>query len=202
MPIPVRYRLHPKLAAPTRVAPAIMTVRDERGRVRLETIEVAEPCTEDWDAMPGDEKVRLCGLCDRHVYHLSAMTRDEAEALVSEREGRICVRFVRRADGTVTTSDCAPDRMAALRRAAKKSLALGATVAAGLMALVGAVGVANALGVFADALDEPVEVEVMGEEMPMPEPWPEPLESERVESEPPPEPGTTEAPTEPAPEAP
>ena len=37
--------------------------------------------------MVGDERVRACGSCDKHVYNLSAMTRDEAQALIIERNG-------------------------------------------------------------------------------------------------------------------
>jgi hypothetical protein len=38
------------------------------------------------------------------------MTRREAEALVFESEGRACVRFFRRADGTMMTADCPASR--------------------------------------------------------------------------------------------
>jgi hypothetical protein len=44
------------------------------------------------------------------------MTRYAAETLVAEREGRLCVRFYRRADGTVITRDCEN----AWRRAGKR----------------------------------------------------------------------------------
>jgi hypothetical protein len=56
--------------------------------------------------MKGDDRVRFCKLCSLHVYNLSAMTRSAAETLVAEREGRLCVQFYRRADGTVLTADC------------------------------------------------------------------------------------------------
>jgi hypothetical protein len=52
--------------------------------------------------------VRLCAGCDRQVFNLSEMTRDEAEALLATRGIKPCVRFYRRADGTVKTTDCAP----------------------------------------------------------------------------------------------
>jgi hypothetical protein len=41
-----------------------------------------------------------------HVYNLSDMPRAEAEAFVSQAEGRTCIRFHRRADGTLLTRDC------------------------------------------------------------------------------------------------
>jgi hypothetical protein len=56
--------------------------------------------------MSGDDRARFCRQCNRHVYNLSGMTRSEAQALVSQTEGRRCVRFLRRADGTIVTRDC------------------------------------------------------------------------------------------------
>lgn len=56
--------------------------------------------------MKGDDQTRHCGQCDRKVYNLSNMTRDEAEKLVTEAEGRICVRYYVRKDGMVMTRDC------------------------------------------------------------------------------------------------
>jgi hypothetical protein len=72
----------------------------------LNNIRVASPCPADWDAMYGDDRKRFCGECKLNVYNLSGMNRDEAEALITNAEGRLCVRFYRRADGTVITSDC------------------------------------------------------------------------------------------------
>jgi hypothetical protein len=74
--------------------------------VVLESLRIASPCSADWDEMVGDDQIRFCGQCEKNVYNLSAMTRDAAEALVAEREGRVCVRFYRRADGMVLSSDC------------------------------------------------------------------------------------------------
>ena len=68
--------------------------------VHLEVLDIAEPCAEDWDAMTGDGHRRHCGTCDRDVFDLSRLTADEAEALLAT---GACVRFYRRADGTVTT---------------------------------------------------------------------------------------------------
>ncbi len=72
----------------------------------LDDIRVASPCHERWDAMTGDEQTRHCGSCQKNVYNLSAMTREAAEALVREKEGKLCVRYYRRADGTILTADC------------------------------------------------------------------------------------------------
>jgi hypothetical protein len=88
----------------------------------LDIIDVASPCTADWETMNGTDQVRRCGQCELNVYHLSNMTRAEAETLVHEHEGRICVRFYRRADGTVLTRDC-PLGLQAIRRQLARLLA-------------------------------------------------------------------------------
>jgi hypothetical protein len=72
----------------------------------LEDLRIATPCRADWDEMSGDDRVRFCGRCEKNVYNVSALSRAEAEALVREREGRVCLRLYRRSDGTVITSDC------------------------------------------------------------------------------------------------
>ena len=82
------------------------TTRKPSLPVVLENIRIAMPCSADWDDMSGDDRVRFCGKCEKNVYNLSAMTRDEGEALVREKEGRMCVRLYQRADGTVITNDC------------------------------------------------------------------------------------------------
>jgi hypothetical protein len=56
--------------------------------------------------MEGDDKVRHCDQCDQRVYNLSNMSRVEAEELIQKREGKMCVQFYRRPDGTVVTRDC------------------------------------------------------------------------------------------------
>lgn len=72
----------------------------------LEGVRVAAPCTADWEKMVGDERMRYCGQCSLHVYNLSGMTKSEAEGLVANAEGRLCVRYYRRADGSILTRNC------------------------------------------------------------------------------------------------
>jgi hypothetical protein len=72
----------------------------------LESLRIASPCNEDWDDMSGDERVRFCGKCEKNVYNLSAMSRAAAEELVRAKEGRLCVRFYQRSDGTILSGDC------------------------------------------------------------------------------------------------
>ena len=72
----------------------------------LDSVGIATSCPASWEDMKGDARVRFCGSCMLHVYNLSEMRRQEAEALVREKEGRLCVRFYRRPDGTLLTKDC------------------------------------------------------------------------------------------------
>ena len=72
----------------------------------LSQVRIASPCKESWDDMVGDEHVRHCGRCDKDVYDLSSLTKDQAESLLRERGADLCARLYRRSDGTVLTSDC------------------------------------------------------------------------------------------------
>ena len=72
----------------------------------LNNIKIASPCPADWNQMIGDERKRYCGDCKLNVYNLSGMTRTDAENLLINSEGRLCLRFYRRTDGTVLTKDC------------------------------------------------------------------------------------------------
>jgi hypothetical protein len=101
----------------------------------LDNIRVAAPCTADWSRMTGDERVRACGDCNKHVYNLSGMTREEAEALILEKEGRLCVRYYRRADGTILFDDCAIG--AGRRRRRRGRVIAGAAVLLAATAVVG-----------------------------------------------------------------
>lgn len=81
----------------------------------LDYVKVAAPCSADWERMTGTEQVRFCDQCKLHVYNLSGMKKREAESLISNTEGRLCVRFYRRADGTILTDNC-PVGLRALKR--------------------------------------------------------------------------------------
>jgi hypothetical protein len=99
----------------------------------LDDLQVASPCPVSWDAMPGDSRVRFCPQCSRNVYNLSGMSRPEAEALVLQREGRLCVRFYRREDGKVATQDC-PVGLQAFQRRLRRTAGV---IAAVFLALIG-----------------------------------------------------------------
>ena len=69
----------------------------------LDVIRVQQPCHESWESMTGDAKTRFCAGCQRHVHNLSAMPREEAERLICQSVGRLCVRFEAGADGAPVT---------------------------------------------------------------------------------------------------
>ena len=102
----------------------------------LEDIHIASPCTAAWSEMLGDDRVRYCMRCEKHVYNLSSMSRAEAEALVEKTEGRMCVRFYVRGDGMVLTDDC-PVGLRLARQALHRSLVSLAAGIAFLLALLG-----------------------------------------------------------------
>jgi hypothetical protein len=106
--------------------------------------------------MSGDERVRFCGECRKNVYNLSEMSREQAEQLVREKEGDLCVRFYRRKDGTVLTSDCPVG--VRRRRVRRVGLAAGISAALSASALVTASARMGspALGVTAAAVPLPV----------------------------------------------
>jgi hypothetical protein len=104
----------------------------------LSRVRVAAPCQSDWNEMRGDERVRFCHLCSLNVYNLSAMTRREAERLVTGAEGRLCIRFYRRADGTILTQSC-PVGLRALKRRVTR---VGSATFAAIISFLVGVGVA------------------------------------------------------------
>jgi hypothetical protein len=108
-----------------------------RSAISLECVTVASPCQASWEDMEGDERVRFCGLCQRNVYSLSGMDRSAAEGLVRKAEGRLCVRFYRRADGTVLTEDCPVGLERALRHGRRLLAGIKVAYAAGIALLLG-----------------------------------------------------------------
>lgn len=81
----------------------------------LNNIKIATPCTANWEEMQGNDRVRFCAQCERNVYNLSALSQTEALGLINQTEGRLCVRFYQRQDGTILTTDC-PVGVKALKR--------------------------------------------------------------------------------------
>ncbi len=98
--------------------------------VYLNSIVHANPCSEDWDAMPGDEWTRRCDKCDQNVFNLSAMTAREAEALLERHEGKVCTKLYRRPDGSVLTQRCPSGIRKGLLRIGRWAAAAGFAIPA------------------------------------------------------------------------
>jgi hypothetical protein len=98
----------------------------------LRDIQVASPCSANWNEMTGDDRTRFCRSCNKYVYNLSEMTRRQAEELIHTTEGRLCVRFYQRRDGRVLTQDCPVGQQILARR---RWLCGGALASFGLLIL-------------------------------------------------------------------
>ena len=107
----------------------------------LSYVKVAAPCRADWEQMIGNERMRFCSQCQLNVYNLSGMTRAEAESLISNSEGRLCVRYYRRADGTILTRNC-PVGLSAIKRRVSR---LASAALSAVLSFFAGVGFYNAL---------------------------------------------------------
>ncbi len=140
----------------------------------IDSLQIAKPCNASWDDMKGDARVRHCGACKLNVYDLSSMTRADATALVQAKEGKLCIRMLKRADGTVITEDCV-DRLSDARRAGVSTFAIALAFTGAMFAAACGVG-AGQLG--DDEISPEVGTEmrplmgeaVMGAPVPVPEP--------------------------------
>ena len=81
---------------------------DSRTEINLEDIQFKTECSVPWDDMSGDDTSRFCGKCDKQVFNITAMSREEAEKLMMDSAGEACIGLHKRPDGTVTTADCKP----------------------------------------------------------------------------------------------
>ncbi len=114
----------------------------------LGVVKVAKPCDREWSEMIGGNRSRFCTACKLNVYDLSELTLDEAQALITQKEGELCVRFFQRADGTLITRDC-PAGVAAHRRKVVAVSVASATV----------VGLTAAAAWVGEKMEAPSEVE-------------------------------------------
>lgn len=118
----------------------------------LKHVRVAAPCLAEWKQMHGNDRVRFCDKCSMNVYNLSALTRREAERVVMSAEGRLCVRFYRRADGTILTRNCPVGLRALKQRLSRTANAVASTL---LSFLAG-------VGIYVGLQPQPDDVAVQG----------------------------------------
>ncbi len=69
----------------------------------LKNITVPSPCKADWNAMIGNDQIRFCQHCSLDVHNLSLMSRHQAERLVANSKGRLCIRYLRNPAGGLAT---------------------------------------------------------------------------------------------------
>jgi hypothetical protein len=73
-------------------------------KINLDQVQIARSCSNDWESLTGNDRVRFCGECNKNVYNFTAMTRSEAENLIRETAGNICARIIRDVEGFVVTA--------------------------------------------------------------------------------------------------
>lgn len=69
----------------------------------FDSIEIKSPCGQDWDSMRGTDAIRFCDHCAKSVNNISAIRHKDFRKLIARSESQICVRIVRRPDGTIET---------------------------------------------------------------------------------------------------
>ena len=135
----------------------------------LDNVRVAAPCSADWDQMIGNERARFCGQCNLNVYNLSSMTKSEAESFIATSEGRVCIGFYRRRDGSIITDNC-PVGLRAMRR---RMSYVARAVASALLSFFTGLGVFE-LFAGSSILENPLRDQVMGQIAITPNMFPDP----------------------------
>ncbi len=131
----------------------------------LDSVRIASPCSSDWNAMYGNERMRFCSECKLNVYNLSEMTKQEAENFLMSAEGRVCMRIYRRKDGTVLTKDC-PVGWKAIKQRTSKVVTAAFSIVAGFFGGIAAMRAAeSAVSVIPMGDVPPLELREVEEEL-------------------------------------
>lgn len=96
--------------------------------MKVSEIRIPEPCNEDWEGMSPEQRGRFCAACQKKVHDLSAMTEDDAKALLTTDED-ICVSYLSDSRGTVQFQRPQIVPANRLRRRASVASAAGLTLA-------------------------------------------------------------------------
>jgi hypothetical protein len=78
--------------------------------------------------MYGNERVRFCDQCQLNVYNLSEMSKADAERLIGQAEGRLCIRYYQRGDGSIITRNCPVGLRALKRRLSRVATAAASSI--------------------------------------------------------------------------
>jgi hypothetical protein len=67
---------------------------DDRPRIQPRTaLRIQTPCTKTWEQLSGCGAKRFCSECSLHVHDAKQLTREQAERLVAESTGALCMRM-------------------------------------------------------------------------------------------------------------
>jgi len=159
----------------------------------LDTIQVASPCSADWELMVGDDRQRFCKACEKHVYNLPMLSAEELVDLIERTEGKFCGRLYARTDGTVLTNDCPVGLAAKLAETRRKRVIGAAAAVAALMISAGGAifglaytgtevhpVMAGEIAIVQPPPVEPIDQEVQPQNDPVPEPVKPPPEKPPV----------------------
>jgi hypothetical protein len=93
-------------------------------------LRVRTACPKSWSELAGSGATRFCSECSLHVHGAAQLTRAQAERLVAEASGRVCMRLQIDPAGAPLYRDAAAAQPRVLDRAMRWALA----AAAGLLA--------------------------------------------------------------------
>lgn len=68
--------------------------------MKPEVLQVAKPCSANWEEMRGDDNRRFCEHCQKHVHNASAMSQKK-RAVLAQSKNEKCIFYFQRRDGTV-----------------------------------------------------------------------------------------------------
>lgn len=69
----------------------------------LENFEVPQPCSMNWDEMPGNEEIRHCDKCQHQIYNLSEMPKRRALKVLNQPNETVCVTYLQDEHNQVIT---------------------------------------------------------------------------------------------------
>jgi hypothetical protein len=107
-------------------------------KVLLDQINVQSPCTASWDAMTGNDQIRFCHHCSLSVHNLSEMTSRQVFKLIAKSNGRLCIRYMRRPDGSLDTSKSLRSSAVKLHRISRRVSQVAAGAFTATLSVTGA----------------------------------------------------------------
>lgn len=66
-------------------------------------LRMESPCTESWEGMQGNHRIRCCEKCNRKVFNIANMTESEVISLIDSKCDELCLRMKVASDNTIMT---------------------------------------------------------------------------------------------------